>query len=105
MGIKTGQLTNADGSHRAWMVQCPACGCPHAFDARWTFNGDHERPTFGGSMLVRQAIENPKTGLLERTGPSECHSHLVDGVWNYLSDCQHALRGQQVPAPDWDKAS
>lgn len=65
MGVKTCHVLGSDGvSHHGWMVQCPACGSPHCFDGRWTFNGDHERP-----------------------------------------DCTHAMKGQKVPAPDWERTS
>ena len=33
-----------------------------------------------------------------------CHSFLVDGVWQFLGDSAHALAGQNVPMvplPDW----
>ena len=53
MGVKTAQVFKSDGAtHHGWLVHCPACGCPHLFDERWGFNGDHEAPTFTGSMLV-----------------------------------------------------
>jgi len=95
MGIKTGRLLESDGiTHRAWMVQCPACGSPHLFDKRWTFNGNHEAPTFRASMLVGYKHGDPPV-------PYVCHSYLTDGVWEFLRDCTHAMRGTKVPAPDW----
>jgi len=99
MGIKTGELFESDGiSHRAWMVRCPACDAPHSFDKRWTFvNGNHEAPTFTASMLVKFYEGDPKDPASNRV----CHSYLTDGVWNYLSDCTHAMKGQKIPAPDW----
>lgn len=33
-----------------------------------------------------------------------CHSFLKAGVWQFLSDCTHAMAGQSVPAvpvPQW----
>lgn len=33
-----------------------------------------------------------------------CHSFVVDGVWQYLGDCTHAMADQHVPMvdlPDW----
>lgn len=88
--MKTYESRFADGTHYAWCVRCPACGSHHAFDRRWTFNGDHARPTFAPSMLVGAGSK------------SICHSFLTAGVWRYLPDCTHAMAGQQVPCPDWE---
>jgi hypothetical protein len=98
MGVKTQQITNADGSHRGWMVQCPACGYPHIFDARWTFDGNHEAPTFSPSMKVNTNHGEPPVDDV-------CHSFLRGGVWEFLGDCTHAMKGQKVPAPDWQKTA
>lgn len=92
MGIKTREMLNVDGSHYAWLIWCPACDSPHHFDPRWTFNGDHERPTFRASMLVRGVDGAQET---------VCHSFLTDGEWQFLEDCTHASKGQRVPVPDW----
>lgn len=95
MGIKTGEVVEHDGTtHRAWLVRCPACGCPHAFDSRWTFNGNHEAPTFRNSMLVKVEHHDPAENTI-------CHSYLTDGVWEYLLDCTHDMKGLKVDAPDW----
>lgn|GEM_PF-4070769 len=88
MGAKTHELLTFDLSkHHAWLVWCPACDAPHSFDDRWGFDGNHEAPTFAGSMLVQ--------------GVGRCHSLLVAGIWNYCSDCTHELKDQKIPAPDW----
>lgn len=82
-----------NGDAIIYMLWCPGCDELHQIDNQWTFNGDTERPTFGPSILV----SGP--GLPER-----CHSFLVDGIWQFLSDCTHALAGQYVPMvdlPDW----
>jgi hypothetical protein len=89
MGIKVKKTV--DG----WMVVCPACKRPHHFDSRWSFNGNHEAPTFRDSMLVR-------TGNSD--APEICHSYMTDGVWSYLHDCTHELKGKTVEAPDWQSA-
>jgi hypothetical protein len=94
MGIKTFELLTFDlSAHYAWLVWCPACDVPHTFDNRWTFNGDRERPTFGGSMLAHGGSDDHP----------RCHSQLTDGVWHYGADCGHIHAGQSVPAPDWDR--
>jgi hypothetical protein len=64
-------------------------------DEGWGWNGDVERPTFHPSLLSRITI-----GGEARV----CHSFVVDGVWQYLTDCTHDKAGQWVPMvdlPDW----
>jgi hypothetical protein len=91
MGVKTHELVTFDEkSHYAWLVWCPACDSPHSFDNRWSFNGDHEKPTFIASMLVHESPGRPR-----------CHSFLTDGVWNYLGDSTHDKAGTSIEAPDW----
>lgn len=89
MGAKTHEIFDEKG-HYAWLVWCPACDAPHSFDNRWTFNGDHEKPTFQASMLVHESPGHPR-----------CHSHLTDGVWLYLQDCTHDKANASIAAPDW----
>lgn len=72
-------------------MTCPACTDVHLFDKRWTYNGDPEKPTFSPSMLV-YSVEGFR---------GRCHSFLRDGVWQFLDDCEHALKGTNVPAPDF----
>lgn len=88
MGAKTHEVQGPLGV--AWLVWCPACEAPHSFDERWTFDGNHEAPTFRASMLVYEAPGHPR-----------CHSMMTAGVWEYLGDCTHASAGKSVPAPDW----
>jgi hypothetical protein len=75
-----------------FMIHCPACGCGHKFDERWTFNGDFEKPTFRASMLTSGGQQNGR-----------CHSYVTDGNIEFLPDSTHELAGQTVPLPDWDK--
>jgi hypothetical protein len=97
MGIKTHELLTFDQTgHYAWLVWCPACDEPHTFDARWEFSGDHEAPTFTGSMLHHEPDKDR-----EKPDVSRCHSLLTDGVWNYCADCTHEHAGKSLPAPDW----
>ena len=101
MGIKTHELLTFDLSkHHAWLVWCPACEAPHSFDERWGFDGDHEAPTFTGSMLVHEVLLGTSE-IVVTFGHPRCHSHLIAGIWNYCSDCTHVLKDQKVPAPDW----
>ena len=88
---------------------CPACEFEHSFrvDAEyweregkdvWEFNGDSEKPTFGGSMLS----QNPQKTRI-------CHSYVEDGLWRFLEDSTHEMAGQgnvpMIPYPDdyWER--
>ena len=57
----------------------------------WGWDDNLEAPTLTPSIVTR-------------IGDKVCHSHLTDGVWNFLSDCDHSMAGQQVPMvdlPEW----
>ena len=82
------------------MFWCPGCeedgrGGLHALPVNtdkkspsWDWDGNLEAPTLSPSIL---------TGA----GSSKiCHSFLRNGVFEFLSDCTHALAGQSVPMPD-----
>jgi len=79
-------------------VWCPACddavvlgvNTPHG----WTFDGNMEKPTFEPSIKVMG-----NTG----TKDTVCHSFLRAGVWQFLDDCTHAMRGMMpvVPFPEY----
>lgn len=86
---------NSDGSHYAWLFMCPACKAPHACDKRWGFNGNQEKPTFDGSVLI-----HPEPSI----GRPLCHSHVRDGQIQYGNDCTHEFAGKTVPLPEfgWD---
>lgn len=89
-------LTNQAGAHAGWMIFCPACQCGHLFDARWTFNGDLDRPTFTPSMLVHEAVWPDGERSHHR-----CHSFVTDGVMRFLGDCTHDMAGQNVQLEHW----
>lgn len=92
MGNKLAESVHDDGSHYSWIFLCPACRAPHQCDTRWTFNGDRERPTFGGSVLVYEVkeIHQPR-----------CHSIVRDGRIEYCNDSTHAFAGKTEDLPDW----
>lgn len=121
MGQIVRECETSDGRPLGWMVFCPACGSGHLFDkGRWTFDGDHERPTFNPSMLIR-TVRLPDLApgeadyakgpdgkyLLDETGRIRgardwvCHSFVRDGQIQYLDDCTHDLKGQTVPLPEF----
>lgn len=70
-----------EGSEPRFSFWCPACGNAHIIQIPpWTFDGNVESPTIGGSI---------------RTGA--CHSNVTAGKIYYHNDSGHAMRGQQVP--------
>lgn len=84
-------LTDDNGENVCRYIECPACGCGHGFDSRWSFNGDYEKPTFSPSMLVN--ANSPQLG-------PRCHSFVTDGKIQFLSDCTHEYAGQTLDLPD-----
>lgn len=80
-----------------YLFHCPGCGNSHPFEVSapggtgWTWNGSLDKPTFSPSLLCN--ADHP---------PSRCHSFVVDGKIQFLSDCHHALAGQTVDIPDWE---
>ncbi len=71
---------------------CPGCQELHAFavdqplsnGARWSFNGDIEKPTFSPSMNY----------------VGHCHYTITAGMIQFHGDSVHALKGQTVPLPE-----
>jgi len=114
---------STDGTLLFW---CPGCDEPHGIGVRdsgrprpvWDWNGSLEAPTATPSILVQSTVMTEK-GKAEyeawaeagcpgpsprtfETVPRVCHSYLVDGRIQFLSDCTHALAGQTVDLPGWD---
>lgn len=84
-----------------WHVYCPGCKTPHVFRVKgpraWTVNSVNPL-TVSPSLLV--------------TAPGRdsyrCHSFIKNGVWEFLGDCSHDLKGTKVPMvdlPDYMKES
>jgi hypothetical protein len=101
VGVKLKEVPNEDGSHYSWAFVCPACKAVHQVDDRWSFNGDVEHPTFGGSVLVHPVEPVETTGY---PGRPRCHSQVTDGRIAYYGDSTHACAGQVFELPDWDFA-
>jgi hypothetical protein len=101
---------------------CPGCKCNHAFDKRWTFDGNMEAPTFSPSLLVGPYWTMPP-GWDYETAPRDeagelvlavdgihtlgavqvrCHSFVRAGMIEFLPDCTHELAGRTVPMVDVD---
>ena len=111
MGAKVMTGRDDQGRVRGHCVFCPACKCGHFFTAPefrhglgpgWSFNGDHERPTFSPSMLVRCNTPD-MPGHNPEVAASVCHSFVTDGRIQFLNDCTHDLRGKTVDLPDFPR--
>ena len=91
---------------------CPGCKRGHAIVHKqnphnpngpvWTWNGDVNKPTFSPSLLITypansEATEEFKEWRTER----RCHSFIIDGKIQFLSDSTHELSGQTVDIPDF----
>ena len=80
---------------------CPGCASMHDFaveqpfrnGAKWTFDGNVEKPTFGPSMNIH-------IGPDEEGKTDVCHYFLKDGKVQFLGDCTHALKNQTVDLPE-----
>jgi hypothetical protein len=85
------------------MFQCDACGYPHGIPVDgsrgWTWNGDGDKPTVTPSLLC--TMEYGDKTREKRV----CHTFIVNGQWQYLGDCTHAMAGQTVDIPDWPHGS
>jgi len=128
MGLLSPILRNGQNGALFW--RCPACNSAHqvraviqpgviptpdpadpdwtppaeyyqARDGAWTWNGSAVKPTFMPSVSV--TYPGPDAGK-DGAPPAVCHSFVVDGQMQFLSDCTHALAGQTVPIPDWSGA-
>lgn len=103
------------------MFRCPGCDEPHMVTVgegsgpRWGYNGNPEAPTFTPSVLVRSGhyvpghtgecwcIWETEDGEKSGFGCYVCHSFVTDGRIQFLGDCTHALAGQTVDLPAFDK--
>jgi hypothetical protein len=94
---------------------CPGCkhrhpvavGTPFRNGARWTFNGDMERPTFAPSLHCRSGhycdgTPASECSLCKRGSKAcgVCHSFITDGRIQFLNDCTHELAGQTITIPE-----
>lgn len=83
---------------------CPGCKTYHVIRTTgtpplWTFDGDLDEPTVGGSVLT-----NPH-GRYHNPAVPVCHLFIRHGMIQYLSDCTHALAGKTVELPDAETAT
>ncbi len=126
MGLLSPILRNGTDGRLTWW--CPGCNSAHQVTVgegsgpRWGWNGSTEKPTFTPSVLVWWTepanIGNPEAlradvEAAKAAGPGtkiplvdkRCHSFVVDGQMQMLSDCTHALAGQTVPIPPWPSST
>jgi hypothetical protein len=107
VGSKMRRVGSADGYTAGGLGHwCPACQEMHVFaldgknssGAQWTWDGDVENPTFSPSMFIKtNAPDDPR--YQPQAMSSACHYFLKGGVIQYLGDCTHGLKGQNVPLP------
>ncbi len=97
------------------MFRCPGCNHAHMVTIgdgtgpRWGWNGSADAPTFTPSILVRTGhFVQPEGKHCDRSGDPEwpcdcvcCHSFVIDGRIQFLTDSTHHLAGQTVDLPDW----
>lgn len=84
-----------------YMHHCPGCNALHMIaveepfpnGARWTFDGNVDKPTFAPSIRVQWDF-----------GPErqkrQCHYFIRAGKIQFCGDCTHDLSGQTVDLPD-----
>lgn len=98
---------------------CPGCKEMHVVsppvgNRGWTFDGNHDHPTFSPSILVTNGCKTPQfkqgdscwctfnaeaIAAGEEPSPFQCercHSFVRAGKIEFLSDCTHALAGQTI---------
>ena len=82
---------------------CPGCDKVHGITygpgGLWGWDGNVQRPTISGSVLVHPHETLNDAG--ERVMTPLCHSFVVDGRIQFLGDCTHDLANQTVDLPEW----
>ena len=104
MAALSGKLRSSiDGGILFW---CPGCDGAHQVmvgagpGPRWGYNGNPDAPTFTPSVMVSY---KGKDAGIEGAPPAICHSFVTDGRIQFLTDCTHALAGQTINLPDFDR--
>ncbi|AOF96626.1 hypothetical protein BSY17_2629 [Sphingobium sp. RAC03] len=88
------------------MFWCPGCDGAHMVTVgegpgpRWGYNGNPDAPTFTPSVLVTY---NGADAGVDGAPPAICHSFVTGGRIQFLADCTHALAGQTVDIPPFDR--
>ena len=89
-----GQPDDGQPKRLEFFFWCEGCEMRHMIRAQgphpcWDWNRSLEAPTFSPSYLIR-AMENV----------TQCHSFIQHGKIQYLSDCDHPLKGETVDLKD-----
>jgi hypothetical protein len=95
-------VSNSEGQRLGYMMECPGCGQWHVIyteqandlKARWTFDGNMEKPTFHPSILCRWTEGKEQVKKV-------CHFFVRAGKIEFCGDSTHALAGKTVDLPDW----
>lgn len=95
------------GGYGHW---CPGCNNgheiateePNSSGAKWSFNGNMERPTFSPSINIRWGTYADPAWRRSNGEPGGgiCHYFITDGRIQYCADSTHPLSGQTVDLPD-----
>lgn len=90
-----------------WMHWCPACRRPHVFAverpstspsaARWSFDGNVEKPTFSPSMLIYVDMEPLPFWLIKRRGEKRGQGR----GWSHQEALGEAQRLAEAGEPGW----
>lgn len=106
LGAKLRTTASHEGYGGGLAHWCPACKEMHAFatlaplknGARWTWNGNVDKPTFTPSMNISVGPYKDEDFDIPL---SRCHYILTNGLINFCDNSTHAMKGQQgVPLPD-----
>lgn len=89
--MRVKHVKNADATRAGVELDCPGCSSRHFVPVGgpngWRFNEDVDRPTLEPSVLLRDA----------RTGKTQCHFTVTDGVIRFCDDSTHPLAGAERP--------
>lgn len=88
---------DADGTRTRGLNMLPISGDPSKHPV-WGFDGNLEAPTLTPSILTTTKAADVEGS--NNVGDFVCHSHLVAGVFQFLSDCTHPLATQHVALPE-----
>lgn len=108
-----------------YSFKCPGCGLEHIIYTNpanpspykgnpcWGFDGNMDTPSFSPSIMVRTGkyVEGLNPEQIEHCLALEaeghfgliCHSTVIQGMINFISDCTHAYVNQSMPLPEIEK--
>lgn len=107
--MKLKRVTTGANQLLGWKHWCAGCERTHVIavetanssGARWTFDGNHEAPTFSPSINIRVGpYPTAPAGRPDAGKIDICHYFIRSGSVEFLADCTHPLAGRTVPLPD-----